>query len=68
MKSLSGDFGVNSKVLNIKFKDKNDSSIYRALLGSCGQIRERFNIYYNVFTDMGYSKGIGGQINVSYKF
>ncbi len=68
MKGLSGDFGVNSKVLNIKFKDKNNSSIYRALLCISGQIREHFNVYCNVFTEMGYSKGIGGQINVSYKF
>lgn len=68
IKGIYGDFGVKSKVLKRKFKDKNDSSIFRTSVGITSQIKEYFDIRFNVFVDAGDDKGIGGQISSTYKF
>lgn len=68
IKDVAGDFGIKSKALKKKFKDKNDSSVARITVGLNSQLTEHFNIYCNLFVDQGDDKGIGGQLNASYKF
>lgn len=68
IKDVAGDFGIKSKARKKKFKDKNELSVARITVGLNSQLTEHVNIYYNLFVDQGDDKGIGGQLNASYKF
>lgn len=68
IKGISGDFAAKSEVLNIKFKDKNDTSTFRGTLGASAQLLENFEVHLDIFGDIGNDKGIGGQVGATYKF
>lgn len=68
IKGVAGDFAAKSEVLNIKFKDKNDTSTFRGTLGASAQLLENFEVHLDVFGDLGNDKGIGGQVGATYRF
>ena len=68
IKGIAGDFAAKSEVLNIKFKDKNDTSTFRGTLGASAQLLENFEVHLDVFGDLGNDKGIGGQVGATYRF
>lgn len=68
IKGISGDFAAKSEVLNMKFKDKNDTSTFRGTLGASAQLLENFEVHLDVFGDLGNDKGIGGQLGATYRF
>ncbi|AGC50069.1 autotransporter outer membrane beta-barrel domain-containing protein [Lawsonia intracellularis] len=68
IKGISGDFAAKSEVLNMKFKDKNDTSTFRGTLGASAQLLENFEVHLDIFGDLGNDKGIGGQVGATYRF
>lgn len=68
IKGQSGNFAINSKVLQIKFKHDNDTSVLRATVGTNILLGEHFDIHCDIFGDKGNDKGIGGQVGFTYKF
>lgn len=67
IQGISGDFAAKSKILNKKFKDKNDTSTIRTTLNFNLQPNENLSVHLNLFIDLGNNKGIGGQIGATYK-
>lgn len=68
IQGVTGDFAAKSRLLKKKFKDKNDTTIFRPSLSINSQLSEHFNVYIDGFADIGNDKGFGGQIGTSYKF
>lgn len=68
IKGISGDFAAKSRILQRKFKDKNDTSTFRATLGASAQLVENLEIHLDGFADFGNDKGFGGQAGATYRF
>lgn len=68
IRGLFGDFAIQSRILDMKFKHSHNANAFRASLKVNTQLIEHFDIHCNVFGEVGDDKGVGGQIGATYTF